>query len=188
MALFGRLDAMPPKSPILSRSPRSLGPDGDDVVARLCSLWPRALQSRRLARPAQRTAQRGQTELSADVETVERSPVLPFAATHRLQRVQPNNVLTATRSSEPVADPSTALALVAAQRRSNPQARRRPLPPCALHRCVRMQPAAPGLRVTAEDASHLRLPPVDGGCLDWAAATASPDPSSQGPGESHVAD
>jgi len=166
---------MQPESPILSRILRSLGPDGNEVFARLCSLSPRDLQSLLLALHAERAARRGQNELSADFarlpllqpgpvdprlsqtlsdalfraaaafEAVELSPLLPFAATHRLGRVHQNNVLTATRSSELVADPSTALALIAAQRRKTTASRERPLHLCALHRCVRMQPAPPGL-------------------------------------------
>lgn len=83
-------------------------------------------------------------EAARDFESIELSPVVPLAATHLLGLVHQNNVLSATRGSELVADPTTALALIAALRRRSEAQRQSPLRLCALHRCTRMQPAPKG--------------------------------------------
>lgn len=166
---------MLPERPILARILRAFGPAGHTLSAGLCALSPRDLQSLLMALFEERSTQRRLTDLRADFArqpllqpgpidprvanaiarvlfdaatdfaAVELSPVLPFAATHLLGQAHQNNVLTATRASELVADPTTALALHAAQRRHDPAQRQKSLHLCALHRCTRMQPTPPGL-------------------------------------------
>jgi hypothetical protein len=166
---------MTDSSTILGRITRGLAAGADDVFARLCALSPRDLQSLLLALYDDRARRRTVAalredfgrlplfspgpvdprlslriaaalyEAAADFAAVELSPVVPFAATHVLGQVHQNNVLTATRAAELVADPTTALALIAAQRRAPAESRGTPLRLCALHRCTRMQPAPQGL-------------------------------------------
>lgn len=166
---------MRPEQSILSRIVSALGADGQHTFSRLCALSARDLQSLLMAVFDKRSTQRTVHDLRRDFarvpllhpgpvdprrshvllgslfaaasefEAIELSPVLPFAATHVLGRAHQNNVLSASRHSELVADPTTALALVAAQRREDPTQRTQPLHLCALHRCVRMQPAPKGL-------------------------------------------
>jgi hypothetical protein len=76
-------------------------------------------------------------------EALELAPVAPFGACAALSGVDQNNVLTATRRAEVLADPTLALALEAAARRSEPAGRRgKPTRLCASARLVRMQSLA----------------------------------------------
>lgn len=162
-------------SAILARILRSLPGPGEQIFSALCSLSPRDLQSLLLSVHRERAAGRTLATLRQDFArgplfspgpvdprlslriasalyaaapefgAVELSPVLPFAATHQLGQVHQNNVLTASRGAELVADPTTALALLAAEQRRPSERRDLPLHLCALQRCTRMQPAPPGL-------------------------------------------
>jgi hypothetical protein len=76
-------------------------------------------------------------------ESVELSPVCPLGTTRALGGIHQNNVLSASRGAELLADPTPAIALLAAQRRRADRARTVRL--CASARVVRMQPAPPGL-------------------------------------------
>lgn len=162
-------------SGLLTRILRQLSTDGAALFSALRSLSARDLQSLLMALYSARAEERGVSALREDAArlplcspgpvdprlslriaaalfaavpefaAVELSPVVPFAAAHVLGQVHQNNVLTATRGSELVADPTTALALHAAQLRQSAEERRTPLRLCALHRCTRMQPAPKGL-------------------------------------------
>lgn len=162
-------------STILARIGRALSQRADDVVGALAALSPRDLQSLLMAVHSQRAASRAPHGLREDFArvplfspgpvdprvalriatalyaaapefvAVELAPVVPFAATHVLGQVHQNNVLSATRGGELVADPTTVLALIAAGQRQSAETRQTPLRLCALHRCTRMQPAPPGL-------------------------------------------
>lgn len=79
-------------------------------------------------------------EAAGAFEAVELAPVVPLGAATLLAGAHANNVLTASRNAELVADPTLSLALLAALRRRPSDARARPLRLCALHRVMRMQP------------------------------------------------
>ena len=73
-------------------------------------------------------------------EAQDLAPIGPFGACAALSGIDQNNVLTACRRAEVIADPTLVLALAAAVRRRDPSARRAgPLRLCASARLVRMQ-------------------------------------------------
>lgn len=72
-------------------------------------------------------------------EAVDLSPVNALGA-NALAGIDQNNVLSATRFAEVVADPSMALAAECAQRRQSPASRNVPVRLAASHRLIRMQP------------------------------------------------
>ncbi len=92
-------------------------------------------------------------EAARGFEAVDVAPVAPFGACATLAGIDQNNVLTALRRAEVLADPTLALALAAAQRRP-PSARTDVIRLCASARLVRMQSleGAP-----AEFTPHFRL-------------------------------
>lgn len=88
-------------------------------------------------------------------EARELAPVAPFGACAALSGIDQNNVLTASRRAEVLADPTLALALDAAARRKDPARRRAgPTRLCASARLVRMQSLA---GAPAELTPHFRL-------------------------------
>jgi hypothetical protein len=77
-------------------------------------------------------------------EALDLSPVLPLGSCAALTGIDPNNVLSALRGAEVLADPTLAFALEAARRRRDPGARRGPpLRLCASARLVRTQTLEP---------------------------------------------
>jgi hypothetical protein len=92
-------------------------------------------------------------EAARDFEAVEVAPIAPFGACAALAGIDQNNVLTALRRAEVLADPTVPLALAAALRRP-PSARAAVVRLCASARLVRMQSleGAP-----AELTPHFRL-------------------------------
>lgn len=72
-------------------------------------------------------------------EAVELSPVSVLGM-NALAGVDQNNVLSATRGVEVVADPTSAMAVECARARRRPEARRTTLRLCTSHRLIRMQP------------------------------------------------
>ena len=148
---------------------------GPDPLAQLIALEPRDLSSLLLHVSAERAGTRTprelleqrvrtlachpsfadprlSTQLTADAfaaasafEAVELAPVCPLGTTHALSGISQNNVFSATRNAELLADPTTALALELALRRQAPSERARPTRLCASQRVIRMQPAPPGL-------------------------------------------
>jgi hypothetical protein len=83
---------------------------------------------------------------AAGFEAHELAPTVPLGATAALSGVHPNNVLSAVRGAEVLADPTIPLALQAALRRRDPSSRHgRPVRLCAAARLLRLQPVdAPG--------------------------------------------
>lgn len=75
-----------------------------------------------------------------DFTAVELSPVCPLGTTHALAGIHQNNVLSATRNTELLADPTPALALECARRRKVVASRATPIKLCASQRLMRMQP------------------------------------------------
>lgn len=76
-------------------------------------------------------------------EALDLAPVAPFGTCAVLSGIDQNNVLSALRRAEVVADPTAALALAAAARRRSPAARRSGwVRLCASTRVVRMQSLA----------------------------------------------
>jgi hypothetical protein len=75
-------------------------------------------------------------DAAADFEALELAPVAPLATNAALGGIDQNNVLSTTRNSEVLADPTSALALECAvrRRRGGPTVRL-----CALQRVIRMQ-------------------------------------------------
>jgi len=92
-------------------------------------------------------------EAARGFEAVDVAPVAPFGACAALGGIDQNNVLTALRRAEVLADPTVALALAAARRRP-PSGRRDVIRLCASARLVRTQSleGAP-----AEFTPHFRL-------------------------------
>ena len=82
-------------------------------------------------------------EAAREFEGLECSPVCPFAVNAALGGIHQNNVLTASRSSEVMADPTAAQALECTRRRralrSSGQSAT-PVKLCGSHRVIRMQP------------------------------------------------
>jgi hypothetical protein len=80
---------------------------------------------------------------AAEFDAIELAPVEPLGLNTILGQIDQNNVLATVRGSEVVADPTSALALVAADRRRGGSAMVRL---CACSRVLRLQPLdAPGL-------------------------------------------
>jgi hypothetical protein len=94
-------------------------------------------------------------DAAREFEAVECSPVCPFAINAVLGGIHQNNVLTASRSSEVMADPTAAQALECARRRlalRSSSLAASPVKLCGSHRVTRMQPFdVPGYR------PHFRL-------------------------------
>jgi len=158
---------------IISRIARELG--GDEVLAALRRLSPRDLHSLLLYLHNQEAAAKSLPELldrheraplfalafvdprvnlifaeaaftaAAAFEAIELSPVCPLGTISTISGIHQNNVLSASRGSELVADPTPVLALECARRRRSLQAREVPLRLCTSQRMVRMQPAPAGL-------------------------------------------
>jgi hypothetical protein len=79
-------------------------------------------------------------------EAIELSQLCPLGTMHVLAGIHQNNVLSASRGGEVVADPTPVIALECARRRRHPQDRARPLRLCTSRRVMRMQPVpVPGL-------------------------------------------
>ena len=97
---------------------------------------------------------------------VDVAPVLPLGVC-ALTGIDQNNVLSALRSLEVLADPTAALALEVARRRRPRGERAQPVHLCASARVLRMQPLPPGM---PHFSRHFRLL-----CLVSAAATAAGD-------------
>jgi hypothetical protein len=76
-------------------------------------------------------------------EAIELSAVCPLGTTRALGGIHQNNVLSATRGAEVLADPTPAMALEAARRRRADRAP--PVKLTATARVIRMQPMPPGL-------------------------------------------
>jgi hypothetical protein len=93
-------------------------------------------------------------EAAGAFEAVDVSPVAPLGACAALAGIDQNNVLTALRRAEVIADPTVSLALAAASRRRAPGARAGVVRLCTSARLVRMQ----SLEGAAEELSpHFRL-------------------------------
>lgn len=78
-------------------------------------------------------------DAARDFEAVELSPVAPFGVDAALGRIDANNVLATIRNVQVTADPTSALALVAAGRRRSRRSAE-PLRLCASQRVIRLQP------------------------------------------------
>jgi hypothetical protein len=158
---------------LLSRIARTLG--GKDSISALQRLSPRDLNSLLLHLFARRSEERSALELLASYEdtpafspgfvdqrqslrftlaaleaavgfeAIELSPVCPLGTIHVLSGIHQNNVLSASRGGELVADPTPVLALECARRRKKPDARGTTLRLCTSQRLMRMQPAPAGL-------------------------------------------
>ncbi len=76
---------------------------------------------------------------AADFEAIDLSPVAPLGIDAVLGRIHTNNVLTAVRPVQALADPTSAMALEAARRRRR-QRSAEPIHLCASQRCIRLQP------------------------------------------------
>lgn len=81
-------------------------------------------------------------EVAREFEALDVSPVAPLGSCAALAGIDQNNVLTALRRAEVIADPTVALALAAASRRRAPGARAGVVRLCASARLVRMQSLA----------------------------------------------
>jgi hypothetical protein len=79
-------------------------------------------------------------EAASGFEAIDLAPVAPFGACAALSAIDQNNVLTTLRGAELLADPTVALALVAAARRRRAPRPREPVRLCASARLVRLQP------------------------------------------------
>jgi hypothetical protein len=156
---------------ILRRIARALG--GEDIVDALVRLPARDLQSLLLHVFARRTENLGPLDLLAQFErtpafapsyaeprlsnsflqaafaaasafeAIELSPVCPLGTMRVLAGIHQNNVLSASRGGEVLADPTPVLALECARRRQHPPERSRSIRLCATQRVMRMQPVTP---------------------------------------------
>jgi hypothetical protein len=79
-------------------------------------------------------------EAASGFEAIDLAPVAPFGACAALSAIDQNNVLTTLRGAELLADPTVALALVAAACRRRAPRPREPVRLCASARLVRLQP------------------------------------------------
>lgn len=73
-------------------------------------------------------------EAASEFEALDLSPVCPFGASHVLGGTSQNNILTAIRNAEVLGDPTIAMAIEAARRRSDGVIRL-----CASQRVIRLQ-------------------------------------------------
>jgi hypothetical protein len=158
---------------ILSRIGRELG--GDGVLDALGRLAPRDLHSLLLHLAAKESARKTPLDLLAQYErggafalgfvdprlalrfadaaftaaqafeALELSPVCPLGTVRAISGIHQNNVLSASRGAELLADPTPLLALECARRRRRPADRTGTIRLCTSHRMMRMQPAPAGL-------------------------------------------
>lgn len=92
------------------------------------------------------TFQQAAFAAAGEFEAIELSPICPLGATHVLAGIHQNNVLSASRGGEVLADPTPVLALECARRRRPIPDRARPIRLCTSQRLMRMQPVPiPGL-------------------------------------------
>lgn len=158
---------------ILSRIARELG--GSEVLDALGRLAPRDLHSLQLHLAAQESGRKTPLDLLAQYErgsafalgfvdprlslrfadaaftaahafeALELSPVVPIGTVRAISGIHQNNVLSASRGAELLADPTPLLALECARRRRRPVDRDPILRLCTSQRMMRMQPAPAGL-------------------------------------------
>lgn len=158
---------------ILSRIARELG--GNEILDALGRLAPRDLHSLLLHLAAQESGRKTPLDLLAQYErgpafalgfvdprlalrfadaaftaasafeALELSPVAPLGTVRAISGIHQNNVLSASRGAELVADPTPLLALECARRRRRPADRDTTIRLCTSQRMMRMQPAPAGL-------------------------------------------